>query len=103
MMSAELNSEKSVSYQKKDGRGHACPSFFWYDNDKDLKVYFLVTRITRLLRFLVNVVTPKDGLAGGAPLILATLKPVILHCPFIAQKGQGARLMQALFTPENTL
>ncbi len=25
--------EKSVSYQKKDGRGHACPSFFWYDID----------------------------------------------------------------------
>ncbi len=36
MMSAESNSVKSVSYQKKDG----CPSFFWYDNDKDLKVYF---------------------------------------------------------------
>ncbi len=26
--------EKSVSYQKEDGRGHARPSFFWYDNDK---------------------------------------------------------------------
>ncbi len=39
-------SEKSVSYQKKDGRGNARPSFFWYDNDKDLlKVCFLVTRI----------------------------------------------------------
>ncbi len=25
--------EKSVSYQKKGGRGHARPSFFWYDND----------------------------------------------------------------------
>ncbi len=44
-MSAESNSEKSVSYQKKDGRGHARPSFFWYDNDNDLKVYFLMTRI----------------------------------------------------------
>ncbi len=44
-MSAESNSEKSVSYQKKDGRGHARPSFFWYDNDKDLKVYFLVKRV----------------------------------------------------------
>ena len=43
MMSAESNSEKSLSYQKKDGRGHACQSFFWYDNDKDLKAYFLVT------------------------------------------------------------
>ncbi len=40
------NSEKSVSYQKKDGRGHARPSFFWYDNDKDLKVCFLVMRVT---------------------------------------------------------
>ncbi len=33
---------KSVSYQKKDGRGQACRSFFWYDNDKDLEVCFLV-------------------------------------------------------------
>ena len=45
MMSAESNLEKSVSYQKKDGRVHARPSFFGYDNDKDLKVCFLVTRI----------------------------------------------------------
>ncbi len=45
MMSAESNSEKSVSYQKKDGRDHTRPTFFWYDNDKDLKVYFLMTRI----------------------------------------------------------
>ncbi len=45
MMSAESNSEKSMSYQKKDGLGHAQPSFFWYDNDKDLKVCFLVTRV----------------------------------------------------------
>ncbi len=43
MMPAESNSEKSVSYQKKDGHDHARPSFFWYDNDKDLKVCFLVT------------------------------------------------------------
>ena len=28
--------EKSVSCQKKDARGHARPSFFWFDNDKDL-------------------------------------------------------------------
>ncbi len=71
-----------MSYQKKDGRGHVRPSFFWYDtdflenmiyevksyffalysqnglaspifwapsitndNDKDLKVCFLVTRV----------------------------------------------------------
>ena len=45
MMSAESNSEKSVSYQKKDGRSHTCPSFFSYENDKDLKVCFLVTRL----------------------------------------------------------
>ena len=25
--------EKSVSYQKKGGRGHKHQSFFWYDND----------------------------------------------------------------------
>ncbi len=34
-----------MSYQKKDGRGHARPSFSWYDNDKDLKVCFLVTHV----------------------------------------------------------
>ena len=34
-----------MSYQKKDGRGHARPSCFWYDNDKDLKVCFFVTRV----------------------------------------------------------
>ncbi len=33
-----------VWHQKKDGRSHARPSFFWYDNHKDLKVCFLVTR-----------------------------------------------------------
>ena len=37
--------EKSVSCQKKDRRGHARPSFFCYDNDKDLKVYFVVARV----------------------------------------------------------
>ncbi len=36
--------KQSVSYQKKDGRGHVRPPFFWYDTDKDLKVCFLVTR-----------------------------------------------------------
>ncbi len=45
MKSKDSNSKKSVSYQKNDGRGHARPSFFWYDNDKDLKVCFLVTRV----------------------------------------------------------
>ncbi len=47
MKSKDSNSKKSVSSQKKDGRGHICPSFFWHhaDNDKDLKVCFLVTRV----------------------------------------------------------
>ena len=40
--SKDSNSKKSVSYQKKDGRGHVRPSFFWYNDDKDLKVCFLV-------------------------------------------------------------
>ncbi len=48
MKSKDSNSKKSVSYQKKDGHGHARPSFFWYD-DKDLKVCFLVTRVTFVL------------------------------------------------------
>ena len=26
-----------MSYQKKEGPGHARPSFFWYDSDKGLK------------------------------------------------------------------
>ena len=43
MMSAESNSEKAVSYQNKDGHSQARPSSVWYDNDKDLKVCFLVT------------------------------------------------------------
>ncbi len=34
-----------MSYQKKDWRGHAHPYLFWYDNDKDLKVGFLVTHV----------------------------------------------------------
>ncbi len=45
MKSKDSNSKKSVSYQKKDGRSHTRPSFFWYDNDKDLKVCFLVTHV----------------------------------------------------------
>ena len=43
----------SLSYQKKDWRAgahqsffcRARQSFFWYDNDKDLKVHFLVTQV----------------------------------------------------------
>ncbi len=54
MMSAESNSKKLVSYQKKDGRVHAHPSVFWYDNDKDLKVCFLVMCIIYLVLLLVE-------------------------------------------------
>ena len=47
-----------MSYQKKDGRGHARPSFFWYDNDKDLKVCFPVTchlnPSSRTLKGIIN-------------------------------------------------
>ncbi len=35
----------SVSYQKKDGRGHVRSSFFWYDNNGEIKVRFLVMRV----------------------------------------------------------
>ena len=45
MKSKDSNSEQSVSYEKKDGHGHARPFFFWYDNGKDLKVYFLVMHV----------------------------------------------------------
>ncbi len=40
-----MKARLSLSCQKKNGRGHVHPSFFGYDNDKDLKVYFLVTRV----------------------------------------------------------
>ncbi len=46
--------EKSVSCQKKDRHGHA--SFFWHDNDKDLKVCFLWTRVILFTRGVVVVV-----------------------------------------------
>ncbi len=45
MKSKDSNPKKSVSYQKKDGRGHVRPFFFWYDYDKDPKVCFLVTHL----------------------------------------------------------
>ena len=58
-----------MSYQKKDGRSHAHPSFFWYDNNKDLKVGFLVTHICLLLlfRYLVayKVASVGPGLVTG--------------------------------------
>ncbi len=43
---SDLGSQKTqilkscVSYQITEGHGHGRPSFFWYDNDKDLKVSF---------------------------------------------------------------
>ncbi len=46
--------KKSVSYQKKDGRGHTWPSFFWYDNDKDLKVCFLVTCVRNRMKWVTR-------------------------------------------------
>ena len=45
MKSKDSNSKKSVPYQKKDVRGQARPTFFWYDNDKDLKVCFLMMHV----------------------------------------------------------
>ena len=43
----------SVSYPKKDLRGPAQQSFFRYDNDKDLKVCFLVTCVIWLTAYIV--------------------------------------------------
>ncbi len=60
MMSAESNSEKSVSYQKNDGRGHVRSSFFWYDNDKDFEVCFLVSRVNYCLAWLIDGGLHKD-------------------------------------------
>ncbi len=61
MMSAESNSEKSVSYQWPR------PSFFWYDNDKDLKVCFLMTPVSHdnglglLLQFPIEMRQEKEA------------------------------------------
>ncbi len=53
MKSKESNSKKSVSY-------HACPSFFWYDNEKDLKVCFLVAHVS-LSQSLYSLSQPAGG------------------------------------------
>ena len=50
--------EKSVSYQKKGGRGHARPSFFWYDNDSGHKGPFCMTLPIRKLYCLNNFISP---------------------------------------------
>ena len=48
-----------MSYQKKDWRGPARQSFFWYDNDKDLKVGFpdLVSDIYNLHKMRMIYIT----------------------------------------------
>ena len=58
MMSAEYNSEKSVSCQKKDGRSQARPSFFGKNNDKDLKVCFLLMHVNIIISSPTNFCTP---------------------------------------------
>ncbi len=52
----ESNFEKSVSYQNKDGPGNAPPTFFWYDNDKDL-FCFPMTCVTLPCKRLLPVFT----------------------------------------------
>ncbi len=70
MKSKDSNSEKSVSYQKKDGLGHARPSFFWYDNNKDLQGLF--SRDTphkcSLMDHLVRKVDVKNTLSSETNL-----------------------------------
>ena len=51
--------EKSVSCQKKDGCGHTRPSFFWHDNDKGIKVCFLVMRVIYCPK--IGLIYIKDG------------------------------------------
>ena len=78
MMSLESNSEKPVSYQKKDGYDNdykillycfhklysvvcaipkegapARQSFFGYDNDKDLKVCFLMAHVIYVFQYRI--------------------------------------------------
>ncbi len=43
---SEFDSAEIIDYfLEKSVSCHARPSFFWYDNNKDLKVCFLVTRV----------------------------------------------------------
>ena len=68
-----------MSYHKKDGHGHARPSFFWYDNEKDLKVCFLVMHliIQELLspaaRGVVFLIIP--AVETTSTLIILALQP----------------------------
>ncbi len=88
MKSKDSNSKKSVSYQKKDGCGHVCPSFFRYDNDKDLKVCFLVTCvICQSCEMSVVLIPSQIALFSQSPaseqmrvpLVLLALYPT-MHC-----------------------
>ena len=62
MKSKDSNSKKSVPCQKKDGRGWPRPSFFWYDNDKDLKLYFLMTGVKSVRNFkpFIRIMKPQN-------------------------------------------
>ena len=83
-MSTESNSEKLVSYQKKDGCGHARPSCFWHDND--LKVCFLVARVVwhwlqRTVSFTDYIV--RIGRASSANLSFGTTMTKIVRDMFL--------------------
>ncbi len=43
--------EKSVSYKKKDGRGHARPSYFWYELTQAIYLYKRGIKLGRFLRW----------------------------------------------------
>ena len=61
-----LYSRKVCVMRKKDGRGHSHPSFFWYDNDKDLnmlKVFF--SHDTSQLRVLTISYMPSRTLSSS--------------------------------------
>ncbi len=72
----KLNLTYDARYEKTDLKvfvivipkeGWACmaaPSFFWYDNDKDLKICFLVTRVIQTGLEIFVVFIPKEGLTG---------------------------------------
>ncbi len=85
-------SKKSVSYQKKDGRGHARPSFFWYDNDNDLKVCFLVTRVIIMMFELASALgiansTNRTLILQENFLELADIFPRVKLLHFLSRRG----------------
>ncbi len=79
MKSKDSNSKKSVSYQKKDWRGYMRQSFFWYENDKDLKVCFLVMRINLQLPYSFPESHGADEMLIKC-LVLHDLVKVRAHC-----------------------